>query len=695
MILECGGRINLCDQRPDVTISVNIMRWNSDVTRNKRLHANACTLTKILAVLVLATGISAASEIATTETTQLVNSTAWECAPVWDKGGDKLFYASNESGNFDIWRIDADGANNTLIADDPADEFPSFSWGGKVVYVSQSGGSNIWIMDADGTNRSELSGDGYNIDPALVYVPRPWIFDMQPSGTIDNNVPAISANFSCSYGSISAVNLSVDRSDVTPDTDVADSNVSYVPTEPLDCGDHNFTVEVKSDWYTVGYGLRDFTITYITNPQPRGVCNSRPTIGANISVGYGDIETVTIYVDCVNVTSDATITESYISYTPIEPLLNGTHNATVSVNSTYGINDSMNWVFYVNTCPSGGGGGGSGTYPIDWVVSSSQPKIVFASNRSGNFDLWIMNMDGTGLMQLTDSPSNETHPAAVYSTIVYVSDESGNHDLWSMDIDGSNRQQLTSSAADEYMPAQTPIGGIVYTYRYSSSDDYDLWVMNTDGTGKTRLTNNPSDEISPVFSPSPHQLKVAYALESDDSDIWTTSFEEIGGKVRVWRLGERCALMCMGIDQYGDNNALLNLNINGTRGVGAVVAINESFSISDSNSVVITGALHNISRFEDSAFEVSLVNVTHYSMAGEVLFNNRTKILISAPIHLDTMRGDLDGDGKITPTDAVIALDLAVSGEWCGDADMNDDERVTALDALMILQAAVRNVGKP
>lgn len=152
------------------------MRWNSDVTRNKRLHANACTLTKILAVLVLATGISAASEIATTETTQLVNSTAWECAPVWDKGGDKLFYASNESGNFDIWRIDADGANNTLIADDPADEFPSFSWGGKVVYVSQSGGSNIWIMDADGTNRSELSGDGYNIDPALVYVPRPWIF---------------------------------------------------------------------------------------------------------------------------------------------------------------------------------------------------------------------------------------------------------------------------------------------------------------------------------------------------------------------------------------------------------------------------------------------------------------------------------------------------------------------------------------
>ena len=674
------------------------MRWNSAVTRNKRLHANACTLIKFLAVLVLATGISAASGIITIETTQLVNSMAWECAPVWDEGGDKLFYASNESGNFDIRRIDADGANKTRITDCPADEFPSFILDGKVVYVSQSGSSNIWIMDADGTNRSELSGDGYNIDPALVYVPRPWIFDMQPSGTTDNNVPAINANFSCSYGNISAVNLSVDLIDVTSHINVTDSNVSYIPTEPLDCGDHNFTVEVMSDWYTVGYGLEDFKITYITNHEPRWICNSRPTIGANISVGYGDIETVTIYVDCVNVTSDATITESYISYTPIEPLLNGTHNATVFVNSTCGINDSMNWVFYVNT--GSGGGGGGGIYPPGWGVScgggpSSQPKIVFASNRSGNFDLWIMNTDGTGVMQLTDSPANETHPAAVYSKIVYVSDESGNHDLWSMDIDGSNRQQLTSSAADEYMPAESPIGGIVYASRSGDSDDYDLWAMNTDGTGKMRLTNNPSDELSPVFSPSLHQLKVAYALESDDSDIWTTSFEETeDDKVRMWHLEAGYVLVCRGIDRY-DDDAWLELSINGTRDAGVVVATNRSFSMPDPDNPIITGTLHNISRFEDSVFEVSLVNVTHYSTDGEVLFSNRTKILTSAPIHLDTVRGDLNGDGKITPTDAVIALDLAVTGEWRGDADINDDKRVTALDALMILQAAVENVGKP
>ena len=52
------------------------------------------------------------------------------------------------------------------------------------------------------------------------------------------------------------------------------------------------------------------------------------------------------------------------------------------------------------------------------------------------------------------------------------------------------------------------------------------------------------------------------------------------------------------------------------------------------------------------------------------------------------IRGDLSGDGIITPTDAAIALQIAVSGEWNMNADVSGDGKVTSLDALMILQAA-------
>ena len=54
--------------------------------------------------------------------------------------------------------------------------------------------------------------------------------------------------------------------------------------------------------------------------------------------------------------------------------------------------------------------------------------------------------------------------------------------------------------------------------------------------------------------------------------------------------------------------------------------------------------------------------------------------------------GDLDGDGEITPADAVIALQMAVCGEYDSVADVNHDDAITSLDALMILQAADENI---
>ena len=50
-------------------------------------------------------------------------------------------------------------------------------------------------------------------------------------------------------------------------------------------------------------------------------------------------------------------------------------------------------------------------------------------------------------------------------------------------------------------------------------------------------------------------------------------------------------------------------------------------------------------------------------------------------------KGDLNGDNHITPADATIALQLAATGGWDANADVNHDSRITSLDALMILHA--------
>jgi len=55
--------------------------------------------------------------------------------------------------------------------------------------------------------------------------------------------------------------------------------------------------------------------------------------------------------------------------------------------------------------------------------------------------------------------------------------------------------------------------------------------------------------------------------------------------------------------------------------------------------------------------------------------------------------GKNPGDSALTVADAAIALQIAVGSRPCNAttlaaADMNDDGRVTSLDALIILQAA-------
>ena len=56
------------------------------------------------------------------------------------------------------------------------------------------------------------------------------------------------------------------------------------------------------------------------------------------------------------------------------------------------------------------------------------------------------------------------------------------------------------------------------------------------------------------------------------------------------------------------------------------------------------------------------------------------------------LKGDLNSDNQITPADAAIALRLAVTGAHDPVADVSGDDRVTSLDALMILQAAAERI---
>ena len=65
----------------------------------------------------------------------------------------------------------------------------------------------------------------------------------------------------------------------------------------------------------------------------------------------------------------------------------------------------------------------------------------------------------------------------------------------------------------------------------------------------------------------------------------------------------------------------------------------------------------------------------------------------SVTVIYDSLRGDLNSDGALTPADALICLQIAAgSRPFDLAADVSGDGMVTSVDALMILQAATGSI---
>lgn len=91
----------------------------------------------------------------------------------------------------------------------------------------------------------------------------------------------------------------------------------------------------------------------------------------------------------------------------------------------------------------------------------------------------------------------------------------------------------------------------------------------------------------------------------------------------------------------------------------------------------------------DTTDEMNSNTTEHTITTGDVydggLFNfNLTVISLSL--------GDVNSDGSITSADALIALQMAVNGEYSKVADVSGDDSVTSLDVLMVMQAATDSI---
>ncbi len=143
-------------------------------------------------------------------------------------------------------------------------------------------------------------------------------------------------------------------------------------------------------------------------------------------------------------------------------------------------------------------------------------KIVFASGRNGNLEIYTMNPDGSNLTRITSNTSPDYYPSFSKdgSKIVFVSDRDGNPEIYTMNRDGSNQTRITDNQAWDLYPNFSPDGKkIVFYSRRDGNDEiylYDSTVISHPQL--TNLTNHSSYDRDPSFSPDGQKLSLSQTV---------------------------------------------------------------------------------------------------------------------------------------------------------------------------------------
>lgn len=165
-----------------------------------------------------------------------------------------------------------------------------------------------------------------------------------------------------------------------------------------------------------------------------------------------------------------------------------------------------------------------------WARDGSKIYFQYKPDGATDFNIYSMNPDGTDLTNLTNADVGSTTGARDFGygfrisldglKILYqLKDGStGAVNLHIMNVDGTGVLKLTNVGAGNIasLGMFSPDGTQIY---FSVSSTHDILVINSDGTGLTNLTNNTAEQWAKMLGVFPDGTKILYKFGSDPTGV--------------------------------------------------------------------------------------------------------------------------------------------------------------------------------
>lgn len=387
---------------------------------------------------------------------RVTNNASTDTDPAWSPDGTKIVFGKAGSG---VAVINLDGSNEVPLTSNAQDGMPAWSNDGTKIAFARKGTSEngIYTMDAVGGNLLRIVADVPNQPGRNENYDPAW----QPVA-VTPNTSIISGRITRSGASLAGVTVNL-------------TGAATLSTMTNSLGEYRFENLSRTGSYTITPTLTDYLFTPVRR----------------------------IFVDPTS-NRIADFAAGQTCSTPgckVNGRLAFVRGSDIFVSAA----DGSNAVNITN-------GGGINEDP---AFSPDGSRIVFRTNRDGNYEIYRMNIDGSNPQRLTNAAGTDEYPAysSDGSKIVFVSDRDGNKEIYTINaVDGSNPQRLTTNSIPDDEPSFSADGTkIAFTRPFDGtpSGRMAIFTMNAaDGSNPLQITTPPGmlSDLNPAFSPDGTKL---------------------------------------------------------------------------------------------------------------------------------------------------------------------------------------------